>query len=59
MLCVRCCTAHCPVPVTAEEETPLWMKVGTGVGLGAVGVTLGLVVYCIRFVFNFAKYSPI
>jgi len=45
--------------VTAEEETPLWMKVGTGVGLGAVGVTLGLVVYCIRFVFNFAKYSPI
>ena len=64
MLCVRCCTAHCPVPVTAEEETPLWMKVGIGVGVGAVvtGILVGLVVYCRRFVFNFANlltYSAI
>jgi len=53
--------------VTAEEETPLWMKVGIGVGVGAVGVSVtgilvGLVVYCRRFVFNFANlltYSAI
>jgi len=50
--------------VTAEEETPLWMKVGIGVGVGAVvtGILVGLVVYCRRFVFNFANlltYSAI
>jgi len=50
--------------VTAEEKTPLWMKVGIGVGVGAVvtGILVGLVVYCRRFVFNFANlltYSAI